>query len=168
VLAFGKDVSDEDPIDRSKISDVTDLHYLSHFIIRCFEENPSSDDVSPDAAAVHKRLLSRNLSNNAISSMVGASSPNTAAGSVLGRRYTVEVLFSPGVQCRDHCGLAVPPDQLRESQMIVAPPISICKQSVCSLEDFDTYLTEILAEFGKLTLDATGAGAINLQSPKMR
>lgn len=179
VLAFGKDVSDEDPIDRTKLSDVTDLHYLSHFVIRCFEESPQFDgDRSPhlpttDSATniqATRRILSRNLSNNALSSMAsGNASPVGSVSGGLGKRYTVEVLFSPGVQCKAQCGLRVPPEELRESQMTVAPLQSICKLAGCSLEDFDTYLTEILAEFGKLTLDGTGAPLnVNLQSPRMR
>lgn len=118
VLAFGEEVSDEDPVDRMRVSDVTDLHYLSHFVIRCFEEPASEDEP--------KRVLARTAAS--------------VGGAPLGKRYTVEVLFSPGVQCKE----------LRENTMCMAPLQSICKESVVSLDGFDTFLTEILAEFGKL------------------
>jgi hypothetical protein len=121
VLAFGEEVSDEDPIDRSKIADVTDIHYLSHFVIRCFEE---PDTVIGSSEEVPKRTSTR-------------SSPDA-------KRYSVEVLFSPGVQCND----------LRETGMCMAPLQSICRESFCSLDGFDTFLTEILADFGKLDVNA--------------
>ena len=130
VLAFGDEVSDQDPIDRSKLNDVTDLHYLSHFVIRCFEE-PGVDDSVP------RRILAKSASSSQVN-LVAAESP---ANSTEGTRYTVEVLFSPGVQCAN---------ELRETQMCMAQLQTICKQSGCSLDGFDTYLTEILAEFGKL------------------
>ena len=160
VLAFGNDVSDQAPVDQAKIADVTDLHYLSHFVIRCFEE-PELDSILSCPPDNGKRVLGRTFS----ASSVTAASPMGAA-SVYGKRYTVEVLFSPGVQCREQSGALVPPDQLRESQMCVAPLQSICVQSGCSLEDFDTYLTEILAEFGKLSQDGGPGNHMTLQSPR--
>ena len=144
VLAFGKEVSDEDVIDRSKFADVTDLHYLSHFVIRCFEE-PSAP-------------LSRSTSGN--SRLIESQPAN-------GLRYAVEVLFSPGVCVKDEVyekGVVVLPDKLRESHLGVAPLQSICKHSECSLEDFDTFLTEILAEFGKLSQEPPG---LDLGSPRV-
>jgi hypothetical protein len=134
VLAFGNEVSDEDPIDRAKLSGVTDLHYLSHFVIRCFEE-PGIEDSVP------RRILARSAS---AAQMTEGSPSNSLVGSISGgKRYTVEVLFSPGVQC---CS----PQEMRETDMAMAPLTSICKLGGCSLDGFDTYLTEILAEFGKL------------------
>jgi hypothetical protein len=149
VLAFGEEVSDEDPIDRVKVADVTDLHYLSHFVIRCFEEpggDSSMDGSSPSNEGLPKRILAR----------TGSSMTGVPVGS---KRYTVEVLFCPGVQCKE----------LRENAMCMAPLQSICKQSVCSLDGFDTFLTEILAEFGKLDvsgLPATLAAGATSSSPR--
>jgi inositol hexakisphosphate/diphosphoinositol-pentakisphosphate kinase len=116
VLAFGQEVSDQDPIDRSKVADVTDIHYLSHFVIRCFEEPEREPADAPESSSSGRRA------------------------SISSSRYTVEVLFSPGVQCRE----------LRENAMCMAPLQSICRESLCSLDGFDTFLTEILAEFDKL------------------
>ena len=159
VLAFGNNVSDEDPIDRSRFGNVTDLHYLSHFVIRCFEEpttpaenqsdRKSSEEGSPKDGLAARRSLARSISANRI----------TASSSPISRqnvRYTVEVLFSAGVMCKDQVeGCWIPGDSLRENQLCVAPLESICKLDVCSLEDFDAYLTEILAEFGKLSQEET-------------
>jgi inositol hexakisphosphate/diphosphoinositol-pentakisphosphate kinase len=139
VLAFGEEVSDEDPIDRTKVADVTDLHYLSHFVIRCFEEPETATGESAP-----KRILGRT---------VATSNAEEA------KKYTVEVLFSPGVLCKE----------LRENAMCMAPLQSICKQSVCSLDGFDTFLTEILAEFGKLDVINTqqAPATITASSPRM-
>ena len=162
VLAFGKDVSDEDPIDRSSFAHVTDLHYLSHFVIRCFEEPATPgvdlgsssdlpDDASPRDFLAARRSLARSISANR---MVASSSSSPMSKNNV--RYTVEVLFSAGVMCKDQVeGCSIPGDSLRENQLCVAPLESICKQDVCSLEDFDAYLTEILAEFGKLSQEET-------------
>jgi len=164
VLAFGKDVSDEEPIDQPRISHVTDLHYLSHFVIRCFEEPVVVDDMGSDdhdvsdasspiprtrassATAGGRKLLTRSMSGN---HLLHPASPITQSG----LRYTVEVLFSAGVMCRDEAQEVCPQrgDTMRESMLCVAPLESICKNQFCSLEDFDAYLTEILAEFGKLS-----------------
>ena len=117
VLAFGKDVSDQDPIDRSKFDQVTDLHYLSHFVIRCFES--PAETLAP-----------------------------TGEPSL---QYSVEVLFSPGVCIKDSaCWDSTLVPQLRENLLSVAPLQALCRDNVCSLETFDAYLTEILAEFGKM------------------
>lgn len=153
VLAFGQEASDEDPIDRSKFSQVTDLHYLSHFVIRCFEEPSAADPF------VSKRILARTISET-----VNAASPVGSVNSN-GKRYTVEVLFSPGVECEDDS-----PEKLRESRMCLIPLQSICRESVCSLDDFDAYLTEILVECGKLDpaacSDACTAN-LSVQSPRL-
>ena len=151
VLAFGQEASDEDPIDREKFAQVTDLHYLSHFVIRCFEESGAvPDDQSPDHQVPHtKRVLA-----------VNAASPIASVNSS-GKRYTVEVLFSPGVQCSDDS-----PEELRENRMCLIPLQSICRDSVCSLDDFDAYLTEILVECGKLDPATCGENTSSLSSPR--
>ena len=139
VLAFGDEVSDEDPIDRSKVADVTDLHYLSHFVIRCFEE-PETTGGAETFQALPKRILGRTVSTT-----------NEEA-----KKYTVEVLFSPGVLCKE----------LRENAMCMAPLQSIGKRSACSLDGFDTFLTDILAEFGKLDVVGVNQPVLTAPSPK--
>jgi inositol-hexakisphosphate/diphosphoinositol-pentakisphosphate 1-kinase len=127
VLAFGSEVSDENLIDRSKLSGFTDLQYLSHFVIRCFE-GPEGDDAT------------------------GASPPSASRRPITSNKYAVEILFSPGVQCEAQpLTFQVDPDLLRENSLCVAPLQPICYQECCSLEDFDAFLTEVLAECGKLS-----------------
>ena len=158
VLAFGKEVSDQEPIDRSKLNQVTDLHYLSHFVIRCFEDN------SLDGLDAANSPLGEAKTNSHKGQTPPEMSPMRREGSLRGgdqTRYAVEVLFSPGVCImndieddlpqRRNSLISLPADKLRESHLGVAPLKSICKMDVCGLDEFDTYLTEILAEFGKLT-----------------
>ncbi len=79
----------------------------------------------------------------------------------------MEVLFSPGVQCEAQPPLSfqVNPDMLRERHLKVADLQAVCRENeCCSLEDFDTFLTEILAEFGKLS-ESGGDGYQAVTSP---
>jgi hypothetical protein len=159
VLAFGREVSDEDPIDPSRIAHVTDLHYLSHFVIRCFEEPMSptgTDSLPPGDDQVNRATRSSRL-------MSGSQILNPCSPKASGYRYTVEVSFSAGVMCRDEANEICPQrgDSLRENMLCVAPLEVICKNQFCSLDDFDTYLTEILAEFGKLSQDESAAQVVS-------